>query len=147
MEFSRWCSTTGLGCKMRRAPAGAMEWVACFPPPLPGLALLFAGTGGLHLRLISDCPFGTCATGSSATSLHLPKRHDQEIHRENPDEDHLPEPQIASAVVIAGNFRVAVEKAFSDTQNVKTGEENDHQADAEDDSQRDNGISMLVNDG
>jgi hypothetical protein len=88
-----------------------------------------------------------CATGSSAIELHLPKRHDQQIHRENPNKDHLPEPQIAGAIMIACHFRVAIEEAFPDTKNVKTRKENDHQADAEDDSQRENGIGMLVNDG
>jgi hypothetical protein len=49
--------------------------------------------------------------------------------------------------VVACHFRVAIEEALPNAQNVKAREENDHQANAEDDSQRDNGIGMLVNDG
>ena len=79
--------------------------------------------------------------------LQLPQRHDQQVHRENPNKDHLPEPQITGAVVIARHFRVAVEEAFPNAQNVKPREEHDHQADAEDDSQRENGIGVLVDDG
>jgi hypothetical protein len=79
--------------------------------------------------------------------LNLPECHDQQIHREDPDEDHLPESQITGAVMVAGYFRVAVEEAFPDPENVETGAENDHQTDAEDDSQGENGIGMLVDDG
>jgi hypothetical protein len=80
-------------------------------------------------------------------ALQPPKRHDHQIHREDPNKDYLPEPQIAGAIIIACHFRVAVEEAFPDSQDVKTREENDRQGDAEDDSQREDGIGMLVNDG
>ena len=47
--------------------------------------------------------------------LHLPERHDQQIHREDPDQDHLPESQITGAVMIARHLRVAAEEPFSQT--------------------------------
>jgi hypothetical protein len=49
--------------------------------------------------------------------------------------------------MVARHFRIAVEEAFPNAKNVKAREEHDHQADAEDDSQRENRIGMLVNDG
>jgi hypothetical protein len=49
--------------------------------------------------------------------------------------------------VVAGHFRIAIEEAFPNAQNVKTRAEHDHQADAENDSQRDHGIGVLVDDG
>jgi hypothetical protein len=80
-------------------------------------------------------------------SLHLPKRHDQQVHGKDPDEDDLPESQIAGAVMVAGHFRVAVKEALPNSQNVKACAEHDRQGDAEYDSKRDHGIGVLVDDG
>src|SRR6478672_8912728 len=64
------------------------------------------------------------------------QRHDQEIHGEDPDQDHLPQPQIARAVMIRGNIRVAVEEPFPNPENVKAAEENDDEQRAEYDPQK-----------
>src|ERR1043165_1662512 len=51
-----------------------------------------------------------------------PEHHDQQIDREDPDEDHLPEAQIARAIVIGCNVRVARKKSLPIFENVKARE-------------------------
>ena len=85
-------------------------------------------------------------TGTQVVLLrHLepPKHHDEEIDREQPHEDHLPEPEIARRPVISGDLRVAIEKAFSDFENVNPAQQNEDEANAEDDAQSKDGIRML----
>jgi hypothetical protein len=47
-----------------------------------------------------------------------PEHCHQQIYRQNPDQDHLPEPQITGAVMIAVDIRVARKKFFSIFENV-----------------------------
>jgi hypothetical protein len=71
----------------------------------------------------------------AASVSQTPEHHDQQIDRENPDEDDLPEPQIARAIVIGGNVWVAREKLLSVFEDAKSREDNDHKANAEKNAQ------------
>ncbi len=71
--------------------------------------------------------------------LEPPKHHHEEIDCEQPDEDHLPEPEIARRPLIPGHLRVAIEKAFSDFENVNAARENEDEANAENNPQSKDG--------
>jgi hypothetical protein len=79
--------------------------------------------------------------------LDLDQRHDQQVHGEDPDEDYLPEPKIPGTIVVARDMRVAVEKPFSDPENVNPAEEYDREQNAEDDAEDEDRIAMLVDHG
>ena len=51
--------TTGLGCEVRQGPTGRWNGSAQFPPPLPGLALLFAENRWFKPPAKVRCPSGT----------------------------------------------------------------------------------------
>jgi hypothetical protein len=70
-----------------------------------------------------------------ASVSQAPEHHDQQIDREDPDQNDLPEPQIARAIVIGGNLWVAREKSLSVLEDVKSGEDNNHKANAEKNAQ------------
>jgi len=43
-----------------------------------------------------------------------PEHCHQQVYRQNPDQDHLPEPQITGAVMVAGDIRGRAKKVFFD---------------------------------
>jgi len=71
----------------------------------------------------------------AASASQTPEHRDQQIDRENPDQDHLPEPQIARAIVISGNVWVARKKFLPIFEDVKSREDNNHKANAEKNAQ------------
>ena len=75
-----------------------------------------------------------------------PEHCHQQIYRQNPDQDHLPEPQITGAVMIAGDIRVARKKFFSIFENVNPGKDNGDEADTEKNPQWQDRIGMRRND-
>ena len=79
-------------------------------------------------------------------ALELPERHDQKIHGENSNQDHLPESQVTGAVVIAGHVWIAIEEALADAEDVKAAAENDREKKAKNDSKNQDRIAVLVND-
>ena len=66
-----------------------------------------------------------------ALPLQTPEHCHQQIYRQNPDQDDLPEPQITGAVMIACDIRVARKKFFSIFENVNPGKDNSDEADTE----------------
>ena len=67
--------------------------------------------------------FSTESSDTGAASVsQTPEHHDQQIDRENPDQDDLPEPQIARAIVIGGNVWVARKKSLPVFEDVKSRE-------------------------
>jgi hypothetical protein len=66
-----------------------------------------------------------------ALPLQTPEHCHQQIYRQNPDQDDLPEPQITGAVMIACDIRVARKKIFSIFENVNPGKDNSDEADTE----------------
>src|SRR5206468_4196562 len=48
----------------------------------------------------------------AVSALQAPEHHDQQIDRQNPDQDDLPKPQIARAIVIGSNVWVARDDYF-----------------------------------
>ena len=75
--------------------------------------------------------FSTESSDTGAASVsQTPEHHDQQIDRENPDQDDLPEPQIARAIVIGGNVWVARKKSLPVFEDVKSREDYNHKADA-----------------
>lgn len=81
---------------------------------------------------------------SDSPSSEFDQRHDQKIHGQDPDKKHLPEPEVAGAIVISGHLRIAVEEPFPDPKDVKAAEEDDRKENAEDDAQRKNGVPVFV---
>ena len=67
--------------------------------------------------------------------LQTPEHHDQQIDRQNPDQDDLPKPQIARAIVIGGNVWVAREKSLPVFEDVKSREDNNNKTNAEKNAQ------------
>jgi len=72
----------------------------------------------------------------AAPVSQTPQHHDQQINRENPNEDDLPESQIARAIMIGRNVWVAREKSLSIFEDIESGEDNKNETDAEKNSQR-----------
>src|SRR5882724_920250 len=62
--------------------------------------------------------------------LQTPEHHDQQIERQNSDQDDLPKPQIARAIVIGGNVWVAREKSLPVFEDVKSREDNNNKTNA-----------------
>jgi len=77
-----------------------------------------------------------------ASVLQTPEHHDQQIDRENPDQDDLPEPQVARAIVIGGNVRVARKKSLPVFEDVKSCEDNNDKANAKKDAQRQHRVGV-----
>ena len=67
-------------------------------------------------------------------------------HRQDPNEDDLPKPEVTRPVMIAGDVGVAFEETFADAEDIKAAEEYDHEQEAEDKTQRRNGIAMAMKD-
>src|SRR5476649_1766904 len=80
-------------------------------------------------------------------ALQTPEHSHEQIDREQPDENHLPEPQIARRPVIGRHLGIAVEELFPDTENVDAGEQNKREAKAEENPQREDGIAVHMDDG
>ena len=59
MEISRWCKPPDLNGKYGKPRQGRWDGIARFPPPLPGLALLFAENRWFAPPANFQCPFGT----------------------------------------------------------------------------------------
>ena len=69
--------------------------------------------------------------------LELDQRGDQEVHRQDPDQDHsATEPEIPRAVMIPCHLRVAIKEPLADTKDVKAAEENDREQKTENDAKR-----------
>jgi len=75
-----------------------------------------------------------------------PEHRHEQIDREQPDQDHLPEAQVARGPVLGRHFRIAVEQPFSNPKNIDTAREHEHEAKAENDSQREYRIMVRVDD-
>ena len=75
-----------------------------------------------------------------------PEHCHQQIYRQNPDQDDLPEPQITGAVMIACDIRVARKTLFSIFENVNPGKDNGDEADTEKNPQWQDRIGMRRND-
>src|SRR5207237_10720442 len=74
--------------------------------------------------------FSTESSDTGAASVsQTPEHHDQQIDRENPDRDDLPEPQIARAIVIAVTSG-SREKILAVFEDVKPREDYNHKTDA-----------------
>ena len=50
-----------------------------------------------------------CERQGSLKTSNRQERGDKEVHREDPNEDDLPKPEVARSVMIAGHLRVAAE--------------------------------------
>jgi hypothetical protein len=78
----------------------------------------------------------TESSDAGAVSVsQTPEHRDQQIDRENPDQDDLPKPQIARAIVIGGNVWVPRKKLLPVLEDVKSGEDNKHKTNAEKNTQ------------
>ena len=62
-------------------------------------------------------------------ALQTPEHRHQQIYRQNPDQDHLPQPQIARAIMVGCDIRVARKKLFSIFENINAGKDNSDEAD------------------
>ena len=95
----------------------------------------------------------TLAAGSSAgialrqaTLLQPPEHREQEIDREQPNENYLPEAQVARRPMVGHHFRISIEESFSDAEDVGARHENDYQTDAEHDPQCQYRIAVRMDD-
>jgi len=79
--------------------------------------------------------------------LQAPEHRDQQIDRENPDQNHLPEPQITRPIMIGCNVRVGREEFLPVFENVQSGKYNDNKTDAEKNPQRHYGFGVGMNCG
>jgi len=75
-----------------------------------------------------------------------PKQHlDQQCHRENPNEQHFSETEVAHGPGIIGNVRILSEQLASFAKNIHSGNEHEHQQDAEESTQYRRCIFQLAN--
>ena len=81
-----------------------------------------------------------------ATRLQTPEHRNQEIDREQPDEDYLPESQVARRPMIGHHFRVSIEEPFPDAVDVDARHKNERQTDSEHDPQRQYRIAVGMDD-
>ena len=95
----------------------------------------------------------TLAAGSStgialrqATLLQPPEHREQEIDREQPNENYLPEAQVARRPMIGHHFRISIEESFPDAEDVGARHENDYQTDAEHDPKCQYRIAVRMDD-
>src|SRR5881227_3492760 len=78
--------------------------------------------------------FTTCRSRFASESLgqlgprppasQFDQRHDQEIDGQDPDENHLPEPQVPRVVMVARDLRVTLEKPLADPEDIEPAEKN-----------------------
>ena len=76
-----------------------------------------------------------------------PEHCHQQIYRQNPDQENLPEPQITGAVMIAVDIRVARKKSFSIFENVNPGKDNSDEANTKKNTQWQDRFGVRRNDG
>jgi hypothetical protein len=76
-----------------------------------------------------------------------PTEHgDEELHREEPNENHLPEPEITRGPVIRHDLRIGIEEPAASAEDQHPGQEHESQANAEKDPKRENRILVRMND-
>ena len=95
------------------------------------------GSPARGLSKFTSCRRLRIASPEAAGSEFV-ERHYQQIHGEDPNQDDLPEPQIARGIVVRGHLWIAIEEPFPNAEDVEAAEEN---------AQRENRISVLVKDG
>ena len=61
--------------------------------------------------------------------LQPPENGREQIDREQPDKDYLPESQVARRPVIRRYMRIAIEETLSDPKNINSAQEHTDQAD------------------
>jgi hypothetical protein len=81
-----------------------------------------------------------------ATRLQPPEHREKEIDREQPNENYLPEAQVAGRPMISHHFRISIEESFPDAKDVGARQENDYQTDAEHDPQCQYRIAVRMDD-
>src|SRR2546421_6764731 len=101
--------------------------------------------------------FITCSSRFASESLgrlglrppasQFDQRHDQKIHGQDPDENHLPEPQVPRTVMVARDLRVPLEKLLADPEDIEPAGKNDRQENAEDDSKREHRVAVFMDNG
>jgi len=80
----------------------------------------------------------------AAFASQTPEHCHQQIDRQNPDQDDLPEPQIARTVVVACDIRVARKKLFSIFKNINAGKNNSEEANTEKNPQWQDGFGVRM---
>jgi hypothetical protein len=78
--------------------------------------------------------------------LQSPEHGHEQVDREQPDQDYLPESQVTRRPVIRHHLRIAIEETLPHAENVNSAQQHDGQADAEDDPQRQDRITVRVDD-
>ena len=61
--------------------------------------------------------------------LEPPEHREQEIDREQPNKNHLPEAQVARRPMIGHHFRIAIEEPLPDAEDVNPAQQDNRQAD------------------
>jgi len=82
----------------------------------------------------------------ASPSLQPPEHREQEIDREQPNENYLPEAQVARRPMISHHFRISIEKSFPDAKDVGARHKNDYQTHAEHDPQCQYRIAVRMDD-
>lgn len=70
---------------------------------------------------------------------------DQQLHREQPNEQHLPQPQVARGPSIVGDIRILSEKFLALRENIKAGEKYQQQTKPKEDAQRGRSLFEIMN--
>lgn len=68
-----------------------------------------------------------------AKHLQTPEHREKEIDREQPNENYLPEAQVARCPMIGHHFRISTEEPFPDAEDIRARYENECQTNAEHD--------------
>src|SRR5438067_11005552 len=80
-------------------------------------------------------------------ALQTPEHWHQYIYRQNPDQDDLPEPQIARTIMVACDIRVARKKLLSISENINPAKDNSDEADTEKNAQWQDRFGVRTNHG
>jgi hypothetical protein len=78
-------------------------------------------------------------------SLDAEQHRDQKFHRQDPDQQNLPKPQVPRRPVISSDVRVPIKPVFPMPQDMDSNKKHRDQANAEKNSQRDRDIAEFVN--
>ena len=76
-----------------------------------------------------------------------PKHGHEQIDRQQPDENNLPEAKVARGPMIGHHFGITIEEPLANAEYVQAGVENAGEANTKDDAKSENGIPVLMQSG
>jgi hypothetical protein len=103
--------------------------------------LLLQGRGDQSAFQVADL------LGCRAVKLKSPEHGHEEINGEQPDQDHLPQPQIARCPVVCHHLRIAIEQSLPNPKDVNATEKNDRKTDAKNNPESQDRFTVSMDNG